>query len=56
MKGFISFICDSDFSVNGDYKKSWVYIEDGLNSINRHTNLGICIKEEVEKGGVCFVL
>ena len=48
VKGFINFICDSDFSVNGDYKESWAYIEDGLNSIERHTNLGICIKEEME--------
>ncbi len=44
VEGFTKFICDSDFSVNGDYKESWAYIEDGLNSIARHTNLGICIK------------
>lgn len=51
--GFIDFICNSDFSVNGDYKESWAYIEAGLNSIDRHTNLGICIKEEMEKGSAC---
>ena len=44
---FIDFICDSDFSVMGDYKESWEYIESGLNSIDRHTNFGICIKGEL---------
>ena len=47
--GFVSFICDSDFSVNGDYKESWIHIETGMNSIERYTNLGICIKEELNK-------
>ncbi len=50
VEGFINLICDSDFSVDRDYKESWAYIEDGLNSIDRHTNLGICVKEEIEKG------
>lgn len=50
--GFMKLICDSDFSVGGDYKKSWAYIEDGLNSIDRYTNLGICIMEEIEKRSV----
>lgn len=48
VEGFVNFICDSDFSVNGDYKESWAYIENGLNSIDRYTNLGICIMEESE--------
>lgn len=47
--GFVSFICDSDFSVNGDYKESWIHIETGMNSIERYTNLGICIREELNK-------
>lgn len=50
VEGFVSFICNSDFSVNGDYKESWTHIEDGLNSIDRYTNLGICIMEEIEHG------
>lgn len=49
VKGFVNFICNSDFSVNGDYKKSWAYIEDGLNSINRYTNFGICVMDEIER-------
>ena len=44
VEGFINLICDSDFSVDGDYKESWAYIENGLNSVARHTNFGICIK------------
>lgn len=47
VEGFVNFICNSDFSVNVDYKESWAYIEDGLNSINRYTNLCICIMEEI---------
>ena len=46
---FIKFICESDFSVNDDYLKTWEYIEQGMNSIERHTNLSLCIKEEIEK-------
>ncbi len=52
VEGFVNFICNSDFSVKGDYKESWAYIEDRLNSIDRYTNLGICIIEEFEKKGV----
>lgn len=48
LEGFVKFICDSEFSVGGDYKESWSYIEEGMNSIERHTNLGICIAEEGE--------
>lgn len=51
VEGFVNFICNSDFSVNVDYKESWTYIEDGLNSIDRYTNLGICIMEEIKKEG-----
>lgn len=47
--GFVNLICDSEFSVNGDYKESWTHIEDGMNSIERYTNLGICIIEELNK-------
>lgn len=46
--GFVSFICDSPFSVNGSFKESWKYIETGMKSIERHTNLCICVKAEVD--------
>lgn len=41
-KGFVDFLCNSDFSVNMSYKDSWKYIEQGLNSLNRHTNVNLC--------------
>lgn len=43
--GFVDFICNSDFSVKGDYIDSWKYIKDGTNSLKRHSNLGILIEE-----------
>lgn len=39
---FISFINDSDFSVTGSRKETWEYIKLGQNSLDRHTNLGMC--------------
>jgi hypothetical protein len=39
---FLFFICDSDFSLCGDYSESWEFIRKGLNSLNRYSNLGIC--------------
>lgn len=44
--GFTDFICNSDFSVNSDFKTSWEYIEKEMNSINRHSNFSLCIQEE----------
>lgn len=45
--GFVNLICGSEFSVIGDYKESWLHIEKEMNSIERYTNLGICILEEL---------
>ena len=39
---FLQFICESDFSVMTGYKESWEYIQDGLHSLERHTNFGLC--------------
>lgn len=47
--GFVKFISESSFSVMGDFKESWTFIEKDKNSINRHTNLCICINEEISK-------
>ncbi|MBS6195964.1 MAG: hypothetical protein KH828_10345 [Clostridiales bacterium] len=49
LEGFVKLICKSEFSVGGEYKESWAYIEEGMNSIERHTNLGLCIEEEMGK-------
>ena len=45
LDGFLSFICDSNFSVCNDYKESWKFIRKDLNSLNRYSNLGICFAE-----------
>lgn len=42
ISGFLKYIKESDFAVGPDYKKSWEYIAEGLHSLERHTNLGIC--------------
>lgn len=48
-EAFVSFISDSDFSVSGDRKETWKYIRQGLNSIDRHTNLGLCFPTNGEE-------
>lgn len=45
--GFVKFISESSFSVVGDFKDSWKFIEKDMNSIERYTNLCICIKEQI---------
>ncbi len=47
--GFLRFMCESDFSVDRDYKDSWDFIKEGLHSLERHSNLCICLKEENAK-------
>ena len=47
-EGFIKFLGESEFSVKGDFEKSWDYIKEGMHSIERHTNLCICIDAEVQ--------
>lgn len=39
---FLTFLSNSDFSVRLDYENSWEYIRQGLHSLERHTNLGLC--------------
>lgn len=46
--GFIDYISNSDFSTDCIYEESWNYIEEGMNSLERNTNLNICINEELE--------
>ena len=45
--GFMKLISESDFSVAGNYPQSWQYIREGLHSLERHTNFGLCFQEEV---------
>ncbi len=46
---FVKFISESDFSVIGDYRQSWVFIQQGLNSLHRYTNLAIGLPELKEE-------
>lgn len=41
---FHRFISESSFSVSGDYLETWRYIRTGVHSLERHTNLGICLQ------------
>lgn len=42
---FLEFMCNSSFSVKGEFKRSWEFIEKDMHSINRYTNLPICFEE-----------
>ncbi len=46
---FLRFMCESDFSVGGDYRDSWKYIEDGFRSLERHSNLCVCLQPEMDR-------
>lgn len=46
---FVKFISESDFSVVGDYRKSWLFIQQDLNSLHRYTNLAIGLPEPKEE-------
>ena len=39
LEEFISFINDSEFAVGGDYKQTWDFIKQGINSLNRYSNI-----------------
>lgn len=45
LEGFARFISESDFSVMSGYVDSWSYIRQGLHSLERHTNLGLCLRK-----------
>lgn len=46
---FVKFISESDFSVIGDYRESWFFIQQDLNSLHRYTNLAIGLPELKEE-------
>lgn len=41
--GFLDFIANSSFSVKGTYKETWDFIKRDKHSLQRHTNLGLCL-------------
>lgn len=48
---FMNFMCNSAFSVKGDFKESWEFIEADMHSIERYTNLPICLEKEIKENG-----
>ena len=48
VNAFLEYMCESSFSVKGDFKDSWQFIEKDMRSIERHTNLPICLLEEIQ--------
>lgn len=44
LDGFVKYISDPAIAVAGDYKATWEYIRQGLNSLHRHTNLNLCFQ------------
>ncbi len=49
--GFVAFLSDSDFTVQGTYGETWHFIRQGTNSLHRHCNLHLLfesIDEPVE--------
>ncbi len=44
LDGFVKYISDPGIAVAGDYKATWEYIRQGLNSLHRHTNLNLCFQ------------
>lgn len=45
---FLAFIAASDFAVTTEYTQSWRHIRDGLHSLERHTNLGLCFQSLID--------
>ena len=46
---FMNYMCESAFSVKGDFKDSWEFIEQDMHSIERYTNLPICLESEMQE-------
>ena len=46
---FKKFVGESAFSVRGEYRKSWEFIQQDVKSLLRHTNLGLCWNGEAGK-------
>ena len=46
VEAFLDFMCQSPFSIKGDFKESWEFIEEDMHSIERFTNLPICLEKE----------
>lgn len=45
LKSFIDFLKNSSFSVQQDYVNSWKFIKEGLNSLNRYSNVHLIFEK-----------
>lgn len=48
LSGFVKYISESPFSVMSSYVDSWRFIKEDVHSLERYTNLGLCILPEYE--------
>lgn len=44
LPGFVAYLSNSNFSVTGDYLDTWKFTKQGKHSLERHTNIGLCLK------------
>lgn len=44
----INFLCESSFSMKGDYFDSWNFIQKNGNSLHRYSNIHICIQNKMQ--------
>ena len=44
LQGFLKYMKESEFSVCSNYLESWEFITEGLHSLQRYSNLGLCFK------------
>lgn len=45
VQGFMTYLTDSEFAVPGSYLATWAFIKEGMHSLERYTNLGICLRQ-----------
>lgn len=46
LQGFLEFIAGSTFAARGDYKETWSFIRQGLNSLSRHSNFHLLFSRQ----------
>lgn len=46
--GFLSLLSGNDFTVPGDYRETWEFISQGVNSLNRHSNFHLLFSDSIE--------
>lgn len=47
LDGFVKCISEPAIAVSGNYRETWEYIRQGLNSLHRYTNLSLCFQSRL---------